>query len=208
MSQKPIEIMNIRQIIELKTKQTSNRQISEILGIHRNTINKYLRLINASELPLLELLELTNTSLEELFPSTDAINDTRFEILSGHFSYFTKELNKVGCTREKLWKQYISKHPDGYGASQFNLHLNNWIKQKNISGKLNHNYGEKLFVDYTGKKLEIIDKNTGEIIPVEVFVALLPASHYLYVEATLTRQKQDFISSINNTLFFMGGCPK
>ena len=208
MAQKPIEIMNLKQIIQLKIQGTSNRQISEILDIHRNTINKYTRLINASDLPLTELLELDNKSLLELFPTTDTISDHRYEELSGYFPHFIKELSKVGCTKERLWKQYISKHTNGYGSSQFNLHLNHWLKHKKVSGKLNHGYGEKLFVDYTGKKLQVADKTTGEIIDVEVFVAILPASHYIYAEATLTQQKQDFISSINNTLFFFGGIPR
>lgn len=208
MAQKPIEIMNLRQIIQLKIQGTSNRQISELLDIHRNTINKYIRLINASDIALPELLELDNTSLLELFPTTHTIDDTRYEVLSGYFPQFAKELRKVGCTKEKLWKRYITYHTDGYGSSQFNYHLNHWLNRKKISGKLNHAYGEKLFVDYTGKKLHIADKITGEVIEVEVFVAILPASHYLYVEATLSQQKEDFINSINNTLSFIGGVPK
>ena len=58
MAQKPIEIMNLKQIIQLKIQGTSNREISDLLDIHRNTINKYIRLLNASDLALSELLEL------------------------------------------------------------------------------------------------------------------------------------------------------
>ena len=208
MAQKPIEIMNLKQIIQLKIQGTSNREISDLLDIHRNTINKYIRLISASDLALSELLELDNASLLELFPTTDTIDDKRYEVLSGYFPLFVKELRKVGCTKEKLWKRYITHHTDGYGSSQFNYHLNHWLKNKKVSGKLNHAYGEKIFVDYTGEKLQITDKSTGEIIDVEVFVAILPASHYVYVEATLSQQKEYFISSVNNTLSFFGGVPK
>ena len=140
--------------------------------------------------------------------TTDTINEQRYKVLSSYFSYFLKELSKVGCTKEKLWKDYLCEHPDGYGSSQFNYHLNHWLKRSKVSGKLNHEYGEKLFVDYTGKKLQITDKTTGNISDTEVFVAILPASHYLYVEATHTQQKQDFIKAINNALFFFGGVPK
>ena len=208
MAQKPIEIMNLKQIIQLKNQGTSNRRISELLDIHRNTINKYIRLIKASDVSLSELLELDNASLIELFPTTDTIDDRRYEVLSGYFPQFVKELRKVGCTKEKLWKRYITYHPEGYGSSQFNYHLNHWLSNRKVSGKLNHSYGEKLFVDYTGKKLQITDRHTGEIIDVEVFVAILPASHYVYAEATLSQQKEDFINSINNTLSFLGGVPR
>ena len=208
MAQKTIEIMNLKQIIQLKKQDTSNREISDTLGIHRNTINKYIRQIRASNLSLAELLELDDVSLIALFPTTDTINEQRYKVLSSYFSYFLKELSKVGCAKEKLWKDYLCEHPDGYGSSQFNYHLNHWLKRSKVSGKLNHEYGEKLFVDYTGKKLQITDKTTGNISDTEVFVAILPASHYLYVEATHTQQKQDFIKAINNTLFFFGGVPK
>ena len=135
MAQKQIGIMNLKQIIQLKIQGTSNRQISDLLDIHRNTINKYIRLISASDLALSELLELDNASLLELFPTTDTIDDKRYEVLSGYFPQFVKELSKVGCTKEKLWKRYITYHTDGYGSSQFNYHLNHWLRSKKSQRK-------------------------------------------------------------------------
>jgi len=78
----------------------------------------------------------------------------------------------------------LQKHPSGYGYSQFNEHINRWQnKVKSSSGKLTHKAGDKVYIDYTGKKLYVTDKQTGEITEVEVFVAILPASQYTYVEA-------------------------
>lgn len=208
MARKPIEIMKLKQIIQLKKQKTSNREISEILSVHRNTVNKYVRLITASGHSLAALQKMDAAGLARLFPTTDTVDDNRYEVLSGNFAYFAKELKKTGCTKLILWKRYISKHPDGYGTSQFNEHLNSWLKHTRASGKINHGYGEKMFVDYTGKKLRIVDRSTGEIKDAEVFVAILPASHYVFVQATLTQQKQDFISSMNDALFFFGGVPK
>lgn len=71
----------------------------------------------------------------------------------------------------------------------------------------NHKAGEKLFIDYAGKKLHIIDRETGEIKPVEVFVATLGASQYTYVEASFTQRIPDFLSSIQNSLHYFGGVP-
>jgi transposase len=76
------------------------------------------------------------------------------------------------------------------------------------SGKLIHKVGDKLYVDYTGKKLQITNKQTGELTEVEVFVGILPASQYTYVEATGSQKKEDFISSINCCLEYFGGVPK
>lgn len=208
MARKPIDIMNLKQIIQLKKRNTSNREISEILSIHRNTINKYVHLLTASGHSLSTLQEMEPESLAKLFPGTDTVDDTRYEVLSSYFPYFTKELRKTGCTKLILWEWYISKHPDGYGTSQFNEHLNRWSKHSKASGKINHYYGNEMLVDYTGKKLQLIDKGTGEAKDVEVFVAILPASHYVFVQASLTQQKHDFISSMNDALFFFGGVPK
>jgi hypothetical protein len=70
-----------------------------------------------------------------------------------------------------------------------------------------HKAGEKLFIDYAGKKLHIIDRETGEIKPVEVFVATLGASQYTYVEVSFSQQILDFIGSVQNCLHYLGGVP-
>ncbi|MDT7829811.1 hypothetical protein RQM65_14145 [Pricia sp. S334] len=182
MARKPIEMMKLKQIIRLKERKTSNREISGILSVHRNTVNKYVRLITASGVSLSALREMVDAELAKLFPETDTVDDDRYEVLSSYFSYFAKELKKTGCTKFILWKWYISKHPDGCGTSQFNEHLNSWSRRTKTSGKINHRYGDKVFVDYTGKKLRTVDRTTGEIKYVEVFAAILPASHYVYVQ--------------------------
>jgi len=113
-----------------------------------------------------------------------------------------------GGTREALWKEYLHTHPEGYGYTQFNEHYNNWLGQTKASGKLTHKAGDKLLVDYTGKKLQVVDKQTGEVHDVEVFVGILPCSGYTYVEASRSQQREDFIGSINNCFQFLGGSSK
>lgn len=74
--------------------------------------------------------------------------------------------------------------------------------------KLNHKAGDKLYVDYTGKKLFYIDRSTGEQIEVEVFVGILPCSGYTYVEASPPQRREDFIESMNSCMDYLGGVPK
>lgn len=208
MAQSLLEIMELREIIKLRLLKFSNRRISQELGIHRNTVNKYVQLLQVSGFDDQELLELEDSSLRDLFPSYDTIDTNRYEKLSKNFSFYASELKKTGCTKLRLWEDYILQSPDGYGSSQFNFHLNNWLDRKKGSGKIIHQYGDKMFVDYTGKKLTIVDKTTGLISEVEVFVSILPASQYVFVEASLSQKREDFISSINNALDFYGGVPK
>jgi transposase len=147
MAAKKVDIMELRQLLLLKQKGESNRSCEKLLGIHRNTINHYVRLFDASVLASVSLLELDENTLKELFPATEPLNTERYSILSGYFTYFEKELKKPGCTREVLWREYLVKHPDGYGKSQFNEHFARWRDKVKASGKLTHRVGDKMYVD-------------------------------------------------------------
>lgn len=207
MASNRIEIMDIRQLLALKRKGLSNRKAADLIGIHRNSVNNYVRLFNASETSYEALLKLTDKELAELFPSPATIDKRRYEELSSNFEYFRNELKKPGCTRQVLWKEYLLKHPDGYSYTQLNEHLNRWLKRIKSSGKLDHKAGEKVYIDYTGKKLCYVDKQTGEVIEVEVFVGILPCSGYTFVEASASQKLEDFIDSMNNCLRYYGGVP-
>ncbi|WP_461642398.1 IS21 family transposase [Labilibaculum euxinus] len=200
--------MDILQLIQLKLRGESNRSCSKILSIHRNTINYYVRQLKASGLQFSDLLELSDTELCELFPTPNTTDTDRYQELSAYFSYFKKQMLLPGCTRETLWQEYLQKHPEGYGYTQFNEHLNKWLNKAKVSGKLNHKAGEKVFVDYCGKKLRIADKESGELRDVEVFVGILPCSGHTFVEASYSQKREDFIGSMNNCLQFYGGSPK
>jgi len=152
---------------------------------------------------------LTDKELEDLLiPEPANAEDQRYQTLSSYFPYYRQELKKVGCTRLVLWNDYLTKHPDGYRYSQFNEHLRKWLKTVDGSGKLIHKAGDKLYIDYTGKKLQYQDRETGIPVFVEVFVAILPCSGYTFVEASPSQRREDFIESMNNCLAFLGGVPK
>jgi len=178
MAAKRIGIMDIRQIIQLKIKKCSNRKIADLTGIHRNSVNTYVQLIDATNTPYSHLSNYSDEQLLELFPSTKTNDKERYMELSAQFEYYRKELKKTGCTKLTLWKEYKKMYIDGYSRSQFNEHLNRWLKRVDGSGKLLHLAGDKLYVDYTGKMLSYVEKESGEVIEVAVFVATLPCSGY------------------------------
>jgi transposase len=208
MAAKKVDIMELRQLLLLKAKGESNRSCGKLLSIHRNTVNHYDRMFRSSGLSYGQLLRYDDSRLASLFPESEPLNTGRYSILSGYFTYFEKELKKPGCTREALWREYLQRHPDGYGKSQFNEHFARWRDKVKSSGKLTHKAGDKVYVDYTGKKIQVTDKQTGEIREMEVFVAILPASQYTYAEATVSQKKEDFIGSMNRCLHYFGGVPK
>ena len=201
------DIMEIKQIIAFKLKGWSNRKIATELSISRNTVNEYVRFFDGQKLDYQTLSTYDEAQLWDLFPNDSEVEKKRYEVLCQYFSYFDQELKKPGCTLLTLWEEYIEKHADGYKRSQFSVHFNKWRQKFKGSCKLDHKVGEKVFIDYTGKKPSYINRDTGEIIEVEVFVATLPSSQYTFVTATRTQNKSDFIAAVNDCLHFFGGVP-
>ena len=208
MAGKRIDIMDLRQLITLKQKKLSNRKVASLLGISRNTVNAYVQHFSALSLGYEELLTLSETDLQELFPKDSELENTRYAQLSKQFTYFAQELKKPGCTLEVLWQAYFTAHPEGYKYSQFAHHFSQWKgKQKAYSGKLTHKAGENLYIDFTGKLLEIVDRKTGEVRSVQVFVGILPCSQYTFVMAVETQGKEDLIKAVRHCLEYFGGSP-
>ena len=100
MAFKRIDIMDIRQLLQLKKKGLSNRKVASLIGIHRNSVNPYVRLFNATSKSYADLLLLTDEELYALFAIPVTIKKKKFEELSSRFAYFRKELKKTGCTRQ------------------------------------------------------------------------------------------------------------
>jgi transposase len=117
------------------------------------------------------------------------------------------ELRRAGVTLELLHLEYLGQHPDGYRYSAFCVHYRQWVDRQRLSMRQVHTAGEKLFVDYSGKKPEVVDPATGVVRPVELFVAVLGASNYTYVEATDTQRSADFIQSHSHAVEYVGGVP-
>jgi transposase len=109
--------------------------------------------------------------------------------------------------RRILWEAYRKEFPDGFQYTQFCFYYNQWKARVNPTMHLDHKAGDKLYVDFAGEKLSITDKESGEIIEVEVFVAILGASQLTYVEAVSSQQKEDFIAACEEALHYYGGVP-
>lgn len=213
MSNQTIGSVMIREIIRMKDLGLSNSKISQSLRKSRTTIVKYISAIEASGLNYKELLDLSNQDLYELFEISTDLNDSKnsrevtHNELFAFFPYVEKELKRVGVSRHILWGEYKQKHPEGVMYSQFCDHYLKWNKKNEGYMPTEYKAGEKLFIDYAGKKLHIVNQESGEITAVEVFVATLGASQYTYVEASFTQQIPAFINSVQNCLHYFGGVP-
>lgn len=117
------------------------------------------------------------------------------------------ELKRVGVTLELLHLEYLEKHPDGYKYTKFCKSYRKWLRKRTPTMRQRHVAGDKMFVDYSGKRPRIVDRVTGEVTEVELYVAVLGASNYTYAEATYTQTVGDFVASTIRALEFFGGAP-
>jgi len=211
MSNKLIIMSKVRNVISLYTTGVSKQSIGERTGLPRNSVKKYIRLFLASGMSLEEIGQMDDTQLEQMFmdmvPRYHIEDDPRYLSLVEFFPTVEKALKKRENTKEKLWRQYIALHPDGYRISQFKGYYLKWLKVRNPVMHMEHKAGEKMYVDYAGQKLHLLDPESGSDVPVEVFVAILGASQLTYVEASYSQKKENFIGSCENALHFFGGVP-
>lgn len=120
---------------------------------------------------------MNDKELEDFFgKSKEYTPNNRMQSMLRCFPQVDKELKRTGVNRHILWEAYYKEFPEGYQYSQFCFYYNQWKARVNPVMHMDHKAGDKLYVDFAGQKLSITDKETGEIIAVEVFVAILGAS--------------------------------
>jgi len=199
----------IRDIIRLKeTTDMSERQIARALNVARTVVARYLSDFYKSGLSYDQIEKMADSELLNILEKRKVKKNVQYEELSKQFPYFVKELKRKGVTLNFLWKEYKKKYPDGYGNSQFCYHFQMWRNASEVTMHMDHKAGDKMFVDYAGEKLTIIDRETCKEQPVEVFVAILGCSQLTYVEASMSQQSEDWIRSNERALWYCKGAPQ
>ena len=181
----------------------TQREISRAIGASPTTVGDYLRRAKAAGLSYPLPSGLDEPALElRLFPSVVPSDVVRPE---PDWVWVHKEMRKKSVTLELLWQEYKAGHPDGYQYSWFCERYRQWVGRLSVTMRQTHTPGDKLFVDYAGQTLPIIDGLTGKIRHAQLFVAVLGASNYTFAEATWTQQLPDWIGSHVRTFEFIGG---
>ena len=117
-------------------------------------------------------------------------------------------LKQTGTTLQLLWQRYKDVHKDGYGYSQFCYHYQKYNVTRQAVMHFEHEYGDRLYLDFAGKKVSYVEQGTGEIIECEFFVSVQGGSQETYARACLSQQKADFIECVQEAMFYYGGVPK
>lgn len=208
MANTPIAMRKVRELLRLHFEQNiSARKAAKIVGVGKTAASQYISGFKSSGLDYSCVHTLSDTELIQGINSKKETENQRYKELQSLFPYFEKELKRTGVTLLLLWKEYKETQIDCYGYSQFCHHYYHWRKEKKVSMHIEHKAGDKLYVDFAGKKLSITNPDTGQLLEYEVFVSVLGSSQLAYIEAVPSQTKADWVSVNQNALRFYKGVP-
>lgn len=182
----------------------SQREIARCLALSQSTVNEYLRRFTASGLPWPLPNDVDEAALDQrLFAYTE--RPPIHGRAQPDWAVVHQELRRTGVTLHLLWLEYKAGVPDGYQYTQFCHHYHTWTARLDPVLRQTHAPGERVFVDYAGPTIAVLDPTTGEDREAQLFVAVLGASNFFYAEATWTQTLLDWIASHTRMLEYFGG---
>ena len=204
-----LSMKKIKDVLRLRfITNISYRQISRALNTPSSTTADYCKRFEITNYSIDEFLSLDEDEIYQLLFPEKSLPKTYKTRPKPNVEYIHKEIAKKGVTFELLWQEYKEQHPDGYGCSQFKEYYYKYKKRLNPSMRQTYIAGEKMFVDYSGLTVPVIDLSTGEVIKAQIFVSVLGLSGYTYVHATASQKVEDFIRSHVTAFEFYEGIPK
>jgi transposase len=201
---------HVREVLRLKlVGGVPTREIARQIGIAPSTVRTTIRRFEATGLswPLPE--GMTDTALEaKLFPEAGTREGRRRQV-EPDWASVHRELKRKHVTLSLLWDEYIARDPEGYRYSRFCELYRLWENKLSVTMRQTHMGGDKLFVDYAGDTVPVIvDRLTGEVHQAQIFVAVMGASNFTYVEATWTQTLGDWVGAHTRALAAIGGVPR
>jgi transposase len=208
MAQERLTMRKITEVLRLKWEcHLSNRAIARSCSISHSTVAEYVQRAQEAGLSWPLPADLGEDALFELLFPKPPQSGSRV-IPCPDWSVIHTELRKKGVTLRLLWVEYREAHPDGYGYSQFCALYREWAKCLKPSMRLSYKGGEKVFVDYAGQTVPIVDPATGEEHPAQIFIGVLGASNYTYAEAQESQDLFNWISGHVRMFAFFGAVPE
>ena len=197
----------LRELLRLKHDAgLSHRAIAQACAVGLGTVTTYLQRVAAAGLswPLPD--DMDDAALEARVFARPAVRSARDRVVPD-WSQLHQELKKPGVTLSLLWLEYRARHPAGYGYSQFCERYRRWARALKPSMRQVHRAGEKLFVDFSGKRPSLVDATTGEVVVVELFVGVLGASGLIDAEATRSQDLAAWVGAHVRMVEYFGGSP-
>lgn len=204
----PISMKKLTDILRLKYGcKLSHRAIATSLSISPSVVSRYAN--RAAQLGIQDWPLDDKWNERSL---TDAFLKTKVKQMKGSlpdWGVVHQELKNKTLTLQLLWEEYTERNPaNHYSYNHYCRMYRDWLGRQKPSMRQSHQAGEKLFVDYCGPTIAIVDRSTGEVRTAQVFVAVLGASNYTYAEATYSQGLEDWVTSHARCFEFLGGVPE
>jgi transposase len=196
-----------REILRLKLEaRLSNRQVGRATGVSCSTVSDTVTRFRASGMPWPLPSAMSDSTLERrLYRPHGVVATDEHE---PDWEHVHRELKRPHTTLMLLWSEYKNSHPDGYQYSWFCERYRAWAAKLDPVMRQEHKAGEKLFVDWAGATMSVVDPDTGEIRCAYVFITVLGASSYIYAEASLSQDTDAWLSAHSRAFTFLGGVPE
>ncbi len=197
-----VSMRKIKAVLKLNHENVSNREIARRLNISAGSVSNYLARARSSGLswPLND--DWTDDKIYSILFPTTSKNPSHPH---PDFGKVHKELKRKGVTLMLLWYEYQSQYPNGYSYSRYCELYQAFVGKLKPGMRLIHRAGEKLFVDYSGLTVPWVNKETGEVQHAQIFVAVLGASNYTFIEATADQSLISWVQSHVHAFEFFGG---
>lgn len=204
-----IDVEKIREILRLHFElDYSIRDVAKTIKVSKTSVGEYIAEFNRTGLSYKDIADMSDTAVIEIFESSNKAANPLYEYISKEFTYIEKELKRPGVTLYQLWEEYKGHQEQGFSYSRFCHHYKMWKSKQKPDMRMDHKAGDKLYVDFAGKKMQYVNPDTGEIHDAEIFVAILGASQFTYVEATASQKLENWIQVNENALRYIGGAPR
>lgn len=197
-----------KNIAHLKRKGISNRSIAVSLSMSRNTNNRTVRMMEASQLSFKEIENFSDKEIIELFQVISGPKK-QVDVLMPDYEYLAKELSKPGVTMQLLWEEYVTycrlSQRNWYRITQFKKHFKEYLETTGFTDIIKHKAGEKIEVDWSGVRPSWKDTETKEEVKGQLFVGILSFSQYIYAEVTSDMTLVNWIKAHISMFNYFGG---
>lgn len=199
----------VREVLRLKSVGgISTREIARRIGVAPSTVREMLKRAAAAGLAWPVPDDMTDDVLEARLFGNGETKKPRRRHAEPDWAALHHELRRKHVTLQILWEEYIEHEPGGYRYSRFCELLRGFEAKLSVTMRQTHVGGEKLFVDYAGDTVPIIDRHTGEVRGAQVFVAVMGASNFVYAEASWDQKLPDWIGAHTRAFAAIGGVAK
>lgn len=209
MTTKRVTMQKLKDVLRLRySAELSIRQIAASLRLSSGVVSKYISRAQAAGLGWPLPGDLSEAELAHLLQPGRSVGSAE-AATEPDFTAIREELGNKGMTLQLLWEEYAEAHPDShYSYSRYTVLYRQWRARQQLSMRQVHRAGEKLFIDYCGPTMAVVNPSTGEVRTAQVFVAVLGASSYTYAEATWSQSLPDWVGSHVRAFEFYGGVPQ